>query len=445
MTTSSTSASQSNGNDRPEGVARPRSARGVPWRGNLLALLEKYHEQGGSALNLIQERVAQLQEQIPVLQRLASNATVPSNVRTSARMNILDTNDIITDIEAFRTNVLDWMRMVRAAEESARAREAPHQPSDEVGMQAIIDLAEHYKGILISLRDLVDEDASEVNRNFFELHGAYLTLPSTTEPPPPPPEGWGGVGVLAAGQGMPENVKNYMSAYHAEWSVQATMFRLGERLTVDGHVRCYKFSDGSYVTIKSYQPRVGTSSESDIFCIGATAVGAAVGSVVGPAGALVGAVAMLLAVSAIRPNDVAWQGYTAAYFRNRTDSEPWAVQSFYGLKHSPSIMAQVSGDGVADPAHFRNFADLPGQDYSWWRWVMEPAAARAGRERSDSIDESLNQVRMRRIAEHVDFAAGLNQLVQAMAALFPPAATGSPSVPASGVSVVAQPMLVQTH
>ncbi|MCY1740551.1 hypothetical protein [Ensifer sp. SL37] len=180
-------------------------------------------------------------------------------------------------------------------------------------------------------------------------------------------------GASADGQGVPEGVTSATDAYYQGWDTQARFFQHGKganifdkhgEITTSQNQRRFTFSDGSYVDVKTHEPALTTSDDSN-FMVASAFFG---GSFAGVGGPLAAAIA-----DKSRPYDAAWQGYTADYYN--VDGTKYGTQHFYGWTKSSDAFHAVSVDGEYDPSAFPNFADRP-EDYSWYGWKTGDAPLR---------------------------------------------------------------------
>ncbi|MCY1740752.1 hypothetical protein [Ensifer sp. SL37] len=180
-------------------------------------------------------------------------------------------------------------------------------------------------------------------------------------------------GASADGVGVPEGVASAADGYKQGWDTQPRFFQHGKGANIFGkqgeiktseNQRRFTFSDGSYVDIKTHEPELTTSDDSN-FMVAYAFFGGALTGVGGPLAAAI--------ADKSRPYDAAWQGYTADY--HNADGTKYGTQYFYGWARSSDAFHAVSVDGGYDPAKFPNFADRP-QDYTWYGWKTGDAPLR---------------------------------------------------------------------
>jgi hypothetical protein len=323
----------------------------------------------------VQRDLELLQAQLPLLERIQFNTTLPTALQQSAGQNRADSANARLESAHLANDINAWIRRANTLRDTIRHSDQRY-PSTAQAQTEYARLDEDFQTIRFTRGFIRGLHIISTNLNLIDqvqAHGrSHSMAPSdhtTTYPPGPFPVGHGGRfgGVMAADAAPLATLKTGTDAYNATQSTHAHLFAQGARIQGDANHRRYTFFDLSRVDIQAHQPVLTTSDESDAFVAAAAVVGLAGGSAGGPVSSIFFGIGATTAVLAVRHHDAAWQGYTAHYYSNLSATTPWGTQYFYGWKRSPDAGSPVAINGTQNPAQFPNFADKS-HNYVWFNW-----------------------------------------------------------------------------
>ena len=354
--------------------------------------LEEYLRQRRGLLARVDRRIMLLNAQRPLLEIYAGNSRLSSADRQTAEALNEDTVSAVAEHQNFRTGIQESIRLAdillnlvrRSDQRFPYSQQAQTLFDDVERQQEEIAREERFFDSLVVLND---------NNNFINARRAVFSEPATTGSSPgstPVPDcpdvmvSSSAGGVAASADSPPGAYTSYASGYQASPETLARFFAHGVPIHGDINRRRHTFGDGSCAILQAYIPVLTTSTESDMFCLGAAAIGASAGSVTAnPIGFIVGAIAGLVSTRLLRPYDAAWQGYLANFYADQQTDASLGVRYFSGTKRTSDAGTAFTQNGTAQPENFCNFADQP-STAAWSNWrhggAIEgpPAASNAG-------------------------------------------------------------------
>ena len=352
-------------------------------------LLLGYEDKCKAIKATLRQRIALLQAHLRLLESVEHNHGAPVAVRSAAAARYNDSRRALVVLRACTVAVNIWHDEIDRLLPRAERQYLVPIANVEVNMARLLQLQGDVEGY--QLTDTMD--AINANRHFLQTNvlqvGAALRerllLPACPRPRNTGlsrshhsgGSGGGPRGAIAADAGRPQVTGSYYAGYSAGEDTLARYFAYGERIDNDNHHRRFTFDDGSYVDIQAHEPQYAHSGDSKMVGLMSIAAAALFGGVIaGPAGAVVGASAALVANVVAIPYDVYWQGHTALFYRSARSPTYWGVVHFYG---ETAVDASSASDDVAGtPASsvLPNFADdVDAAD--WYVWKSGSADARA--------------------------------------------------------------------
>ena len=338
-----------------------------------------------------------LREQIPVLEHIELDGTLPNALRMAAGGNLEDSQENLGDLQVLIRQVQDWTRKAQSLRDLIRRPEQFQMDQNlrELGYQNLSEEQERIEYVRSFLRNLhlVTSNTNLLDQHQLLRRASTTTAASTTTDsgmalPPNLAQSQmtSGLGsVSAASDRHPTaDLRSYTDGYYATPARQAALFSEGWWIGGNTHHRRRYFVAGGHADIQSHVPIGTTSTESDSYVGGAAAIGFAGGFAGGPVWGVLVAIGVALTAHALRLNDAANQDYTIHFFANSNASTPWGTRTFRGNAHSsdPGTALQINGN--TDPSHFPDFAD----QWRLYEWSTPPWFSGTSPARAASIRQT---------------------------------------------------------